>query len=53
MIITGQCCPACMVDVEYELWCEDFECFNCGVMLCHHHECEIDDCYDYLELVDE
>jgi predicted RNA-binding Zn-ribbon protein involved in translation (DUF1610 family) len=45
-------CPACDGEIEFEQWCDDFPCPHCGVQLQHTHDCEEEDCYDYLELAD-
>lgn len=49
-------CPACKAPVEFELWCDNFPCPGCGVMLMHDHECHwdeetgIESCIDGLSL---
>lgn len=47
MIIISNC-PACDGDVEFEQWGEPFVCPHCSVLLEHEHECEEEDCYDYV-----
>lgn len=42
------CCPACDGEIEFEQWGDAFVCPHCSVLLEHEHECEEEDCYDYV-----